>query len=80
MKFYHRSKQDRQLLLNKVLYLRYKTSSPSKVDKPMALIPLSLVSQALKVPLYTLQWMERSYFKPQKSRSKAPKDELPAIS
>ena len=79
MKFYHRSKQDRQLLLNKVLYLRYMTSFPSKINKPIAMIPLSLVSQALKVPLYTLQWMERSYFHPQKSRSKAPNDELPTI-
>ena len=66
-------------MLNKLLYLRFKTSSPSKVDKPMALIPLSLVSLALKVPLNTLQWMERSYFKPQKSRSKANMDELPAL-
>ena len=79
MKFYFKSKLDRQLMLNKLLYLRYKTSTPNKVDKPMALIPMSLVSLALKVPLHTIQWMERSYFNPQKSRSKAEMDELPAI-
>ena len=79
MKFYYKSKLDRQLMLNKLLYLRYKTSTPNKGDKPMALIPMSLVSLALKIPLHTLQWMERSYFHPQKSRSKAAGDKLPAI-
>ena len=79
MKFYFKSKLDRQLMLNKLLYLRYKTSNPNKNDKPMALIPMSLVSLALKVPLHTLQWMDCNYFHPQKSRSKAEMDELPGL-
>ena len=79
MKYYHKSKLDRQLMLNKLLYLRYKTSTPNKGVKPMALIPMSLVSLALKVPLHSLQWMERSYFNPQKSRSKSEMDKLPAL-
>ena len=47
-----------------MLYLRFSTYEPNQAAKPKPLLPMTLVSDLLKVPLEVLKWMERKYFSP----------------
>ena len=49
-------------MLQRFLYLRYASTSPDKESKPRPILPISVVSELLKIPLYTLQWWDRQYF------------------
>ena len=59
---YIRTTQSKQLLLRRMLYLRYQTSAPDRTMRPPAILPLALISELLKVPVGTLTWMHRQYF------------------
>ena len=47
-----------------MLYLRFSRYEPNPAAKPKPLLPMTLVSDLLKVPLEVLKWMERKYFSP----------------
>ena len=47
-----------------MLYLRFSTYEPNQAAKPKPLLPMTLVSDLLKVPLEVLKLMKRKYFSP----------------
>ena len=45
-----------------MLYLRYSTDKPSKVNRPKPILPMSLIAELLDTSKEKLNWLHRKYF------------------
>ena len=59
---YQISFTERALLLKRLLYLRYGSTEPDKVNKPKPILPISLIANLLKAPCEALKHMDWKYF------------------
>ena len=56
------TKPDNVYIQRQLLYMRYKTEKPDKINKPRAVISISFAARLLSENPDTLYWLERKYF------------------